>query len=91
LCIVSFPGLRAGLLELYLGLDLCEWFRYLGIEQGSVDSCAGPAYPVPLQRSKTTLAVADTRPQGFVDLERQARCDAERAMKVHDLGSVMSV
>ena len=40
---------------------------------------------MPLQRSTTAvgrLAVADTRFQGYVDLERQARNDAERAMKV---------
>jgi len=39
---------------------------------------AGSPYPLTLQRSKTTLAVTP----GYVDLERQARCDAERAMKV---------
>ena len=54
----------------------------MGLELGHVDSSAGSAYPLPLQRSKTTLAVADTQPQGFVDLERKARSDAERAMKV---------
>jgi len=41
--------------------------------------------PVPLQRSKTAFVVSESRPQGFVDLERQARSDAERAMKVATL------
>jgi len=44
----------------------------------------GPAPAVPLQRSKTALVVTDTRPQLYVDLERQARNDAEKAMKVCD-------
>ena len=47
--------------------------------------CAGSTYPLQLQRSKTTLAVSDARAPGYVDLERQARSDAERAMKVYAL------
>ena len=53
------------------------------IEQwGCGNNCAGPAQAVPLQRSKTALVVTDSRPQMYVDLERQARTDAEKAMKV---------
>jgi len=55
----------------------------LRIEQlDYVNNCAAPAHAVSLQRSKTALVVTDTRPHMYVDLERQARNDAEKAMKV---------
>jgi len=37
-----------------------------------------------LQRSKTSVALTDVRPLVYVDLERQARNDAEKAMKVRN-------
>ena len=61
---------------LTLFTDTAGWLVVL------VDLASSPLYPVPLQRSKTALAMTDTRPQVFVDLERQARNDAEKAMKV---------
>jgi len=54
----------------------------VGLELRCVDAFTGSTCPVSLQRSKTTLAVTEARPHGYVDLERQARSDAERAMKV---------
>jgi len=49
-----------------------------------VNLLAGSSHAVTLQRSKTSVALTDVRPLVYVDLERQARNDAEKAMKVRN-------
>lgn len=47
-----------------------------------VNLLAGSSHAVTLQRSKTSVVLTDARSLVYVDLERQARNDAEKAMKV---------
>jgi len=61
----------------------CNWVDQSVVEFVCWNYSALTTHAVPLQRSRTTLVVGDTtRQQAYIDLERQARNDAEKAMKV---------
>jgi len=41
-----------------------------------------------VQRSKTSVPLSEVRPQFYIDLERQARAEAERAMRVSQFATL---